>query len=200
MKCLIQNNKNSPETFNQIFKSKNPDWFDKKRYKVLLKYWKGERLIDLGCLWSEVPLRALYAQPDAIVWGLDQANEAIEALQRKYPEINYAVGDVYDTQFPDRSFDYVVAGELIEHLEEPEKFIKEAYRILDDGGILALSTPLEEAREIGAVDKDHLWSFDKKDILDLMKDFREVRIKIIGSQFFPRYKYAFDTIICWAVK
>ena len=201
MKCLIQNNKNSPETFNQIFKSKNPDWFDKKRYKVLLKYWKGERLIDLGCLWSEVPLRALYAQPDAIVWGLDQANEAIEALQRKYPEINYAVGDVYDTQFPDRSFDYVVAGELIEHLEEPEKFIKEAYRILDDGGILALSTPLEEAKEIGAVDKDnHIWSYSKEDIKELLTDFKQVNIKIIGSRFFPRYKYAFDTIIAFGTK
>ena len=200
MQRLNQENKNSPELFNQIFKTKSADWFDRKRWKWLLKRWKSGRLIDLGCLWSEVPQRALYTQPDAIVWGLDQANEAIEALQKKYPEINYVVGDVYNTQFPNKAFDYVVAGELIEHLEEPEKFIKEAYRILDNNGILALSTPFNEAREIGAVDISHLNSFDKQDILDLMKDFREVKIEIIGSRFFPWYKYAFDTMIVFGKK
>lgn len=201
MKRLIQKDNNTPELFDQIFKEKKPDWFDKKRWKWLLKRWKGGRLIDLGCLWSEVPLLALYAQPDASVWGLDYANEAISALQQKYPEINYVMDDVYETQFPDKSFDYVVAGELIEHLDEPQKFIKEAFRILDDGGILALSTPLEEAREPGAVDLEkHLWSFTKEDILDLCKDFKDIKIKIIGSRFFPWYKYVFDTIICWAQK
>lgn len=200
MKRLVQENKNSPETFNQIFRERRPDWFDKKRYKSLLKHWKGGRLIDMGCLWSEVPQRALYAQPDASVWGLDQAGEAIKVMAERYPEIKYVQGDVYDTQFPDKIFDYVVAGELIEHLERPQDFIKEAYRILKPGGVLALSTPLEEAREIGAVDKDHLYSFDKQDILDLTKDFQKVEIKVVGSRFFPWYKYAFDTIICWAIK
>ena len=201
MKRLVKENNNSFELYNQIFWEKQPDWFDRKRWKWLLKRWKGGNLIDMGCLWSELPINALYRFPDASVWGLDQANEAIGALQKKYPEINYVVGDVYDTQFPDKSFDYVVAGELIEHLEEPKKFIKEAYRILDDGGILALSTPLEEAREIGAVDKElHIWSYSKEDIKSLLTDFKQVNIKIIGSRFFPWYKYAFDTIICWAKK
>ena len=200
MKKLIQINNNTPQEFNRIFREKKSDWFDEKRWKKLLKYWNGGRLIDLGCLWSKVPLYALYAQPDASVWGLDQANEAIEALQKKYPEINYVVDDVYDTQFPDKAFDYVVAGELIEHLSEPEKFIKEAHRILDDGGILALSTPLEEEKEIEAVDKDHLYSFDKQDILDLMRDFQKVELKILGSQYFPRYKYAWKNILAFGTK
>ena len=201
MKRLVQENKNTAEHFNQIFKERKPDWFDRKRWKWLLRHWKGGRLVDMGCLWSEVCPQALYAQPDASVWGLDQANEVIEALQRKYPEINYIVGDVYNTGFPDEAFDYVVAGELIEHLEEPQKFIKEAYRILDDDGILALSTPLEEAREIGAVDKNnHIWSYSKEDIKELLKDFRKVEIKVIGSRFFPWYKYAFDTIVAFGIK
>ncbi len=201
MQRLSQENKNSPEIFNQIFWEKSPDWFDRKRYKALLRYWKEGRLIDMGCLWSEVCLRALYAQPDAIVWGLDQANEAIEALQKKYPEINYVIGDVYDTGFPDESFDYAVMGELIEHLEEPTRAIKEAYRILKKGGVLALSTPLEEANEIGAVDKEnHIWSYSKEDIKDLLKDFQKVEIKILGSQYFPIYKYAWKTIVAYGFK
>ena len=201
MRRLIQENKNGPEEYNRIFKETKLDWFDRKRWKWLLKRWKGGNLIDMGCLWSEAPINALYRFPDASVWGLDQANEAIKAMAERYPEIKYVQSDVYDTQFPDKIFDYAVAGELIEHLERPQDFIKEAYRILKIGGILALSTPLEEAREIGAVDKErHIWSYSKEDIKELLSDFKQVKIKIIGSRFFPWYKYAFDTMIVFGKK
>ena len=39
------------------------------------------------------------------------------------------------------SIDIIIAGELIEHLYNPFKFIREAHRILKKGGFLVLSTP-----------------------------------------------------------
>jgi len=43
--------------------------------------------------------------------------------------------------FADRAFDCVVAVELIEHLENPWVFIREAMRILNDNGSLIVTSP-----------------------------------------------------------
>ncbi len=42
---------------------------------------------------------------------------------------------------PDDKFDCVVSFQVIEHIEEDEKFIDEIYRVLKPGGVLIVSTP-----------------------------------------------------------
>lgn len=41
----------------------------------------------------------------------------------------------------DKSVDIIIAGEIIEHLFNPIRFIRECNRVLKNGGILILSTP-----------------------------------------------------------
>ena len=204
MERLAKENFNTAEEYDSIFKErqlKKTDLFDLKRWKLLAKYFKGGKVIDLGCLDSLAPFIIKINYPSAEVWGLDQAKETIEFLKNKYPMITYIQGDVYKTGFPNEYFNYVVAGELIEHLEEPERFIKEAFRILKPNGILALSTPLNEKLEVGAVDKEHhLWSFTTQDIKSLVRLYGSARIKIIGSSYVPKYKYNFPVIISWIKK
>ena len=43
--------------------------------------------------------------------------------------------------FKDETFDYVVAVEVIEHLENPWNFLREINRVLKKGGKLCLTTP-----------------------------------------------------------
>lgn len=195
---------NSPEEYNRIFgirQKKGADHQDLRRWKVLLKYFKGGRLLDAGCLDSQVPVMAKKKFANANVWGIDTAKEAIQAMQTNHPSIKYEVRNVYDTRFPDNFFDYVVAGELIEHLESPQAFIKEAFRILKPKGTLALSTPLNEEIEFGAVDGHrHLWSFSVDSVTKMLKVYGKIKgVKILGSEWFP-YKYHFPTQIVFAQK
>jgi ubiquinone/menaquinone biosynthesis C-methylase UbiE len=56
--------------------------------------------------------------------------------------ISYVVsGDAEKLAFADKSFDVVLASEVVEHLWNPESFFAEAYRILKSKGYLIVETP-----------------------------------------------------------
>lgn len=195
---------NSPEAYDAIYlqrKERGVDAFDLKRWKKLLQYYKGGKLLDMGCLDSLVPVLAKEAYPKAEVWGIDTAGQALGQMQLDHPEIIYSVEDVYHTSFPSNYFDYIVAGELIEHLEHPALFFHEAFRVLKRGGVLAISTPKEEAHEPGAVDAHrHLWSFSEEDIINMAGSYADVWTKTLGSQYLPRYIYHWPNILAFARK
>lgn len=194
---------NSSEEFDRVFHERRkspPQPMDVLRWEALLKFYKGGELIDLGCLDSLVPVFAKKRYPQSEIWGLDQAEEAIKALAEVEPRINYTHGDVYDTTFPDNYFSYVTAGELIEHLDDPQKLFDEAYRILKPGGIFALTTPKEETEE-GEVDGHaHLWSFDRHDIKRLGSKFSKVRVGEIPSWLRRRVSYHHPYLLAYLTK
>jgi SAM-dependent methyltransferase len=51
------------------------------------------------------------------------------------------VAGAHPLPFPDRAFDAVFAGELIEHLVDPRPGLAEFNRVLQGGGVLILTTP-----------------------------------------------------------
>ncbi len=61
-------------------------------------------------------------------------------------DLRWVQGDLNDRlPIGDRSFDLVVAAEVIEHLENPRAMCREIFRLLRPGGRLVLSTPNNES-------------------------------------------------------
>ncbi|MBU0636032.1 class I SAM-dependent methyltransferase [Candidatus Micrarchaeota archaeon] len=54
---------------------------------------------------------------------------------------NYKRASAEQLPFDTAFFDSILAGELIEHLHKPEKFVQEANRVLKKKGILIITTP-----------------------------------------------------------
>lgn len=191
---------NSPKAYDEIFKERRKEeinWADMRRWKALLKYYKkGELLVDLGCLDSEIV--NLIDSWDYT--GIDTAETAVEIMQYRHPEAYFIVRDIYNTKCSGL-FGYVVLGEVLEHLERPEDAVREAFSILKPGGVLAISVPLDEYKEPGAVDGDrHIWSFSKDDIKTLVEPYaKKVKIKILRSTWFP-YRYCWPQLIVYAWK
>ena len=209
MKQLVeQSDKNSPREYDQIFHERaksEPHWQDIRRWKTLLKYYKGGNLTDIGCLDSLIyRLANSEYMGDCKYMGTDMAKEAIKQMKAKNPYSNcdFIVDDIYDSKIVDEVSDYTILGEVLEHLDRPKEAVKEAFRITKTGGILAISVPLEEAKEPGAVDKErHLWSFSGKDIEDLVGQFSsKIKFKVLSSKWFPKYSYCFPQLLTWSWK
>ena len=91
------------------------------------------RVLDLG--WVEQPNPFLFNNE---VVGLDVSKGNLPS--------NYTSSVIADVMnlpepFKPGSFDAIVAGELIEHLDRPLDFLRSCYKTLAPHGILVLSTP-----------------------------------------------------------
>ena len=92
----------------------------------------GKRVLDLGC--RSGALTRHFLEGNEVV-GLDVDRAALakaEALGIEPVEANVEEA----LPFADASFDAVVAGELLEHLQFPEALVAEARRVLRQRGVL----------------------------------------------------------------
>jgi len=114
------------------------------RFFLTRKQFRGGRLLDIGC---GDGLFLKFASKYYDAWGIDIDGEAIKAARRKYHLAN-----VYNTmtmgefikRFPEVRFDVVTLFEVLEHVDDPLKLIRETYQVLKPRGILVLSVPNRE--------------------------------------------------------
>jgi ubiquinone/menaquinone biosynthesis C-methylase UbiE len=70
--------------------------------------------------------------------GVDAMPEAIEIGKKLHPHLKLKVGDIYKLPYKDNSFDAVLCCEVLEHLEHPEKALKELKRVSKKHVILSV--------------------------------------------------------------
>ncbi len=63
------------------------------------------------------------------------------STQGRYTKMDY-ICDITDIPVPDKSFDVIICTEVLEHVPEPIRVIKEFSRIIRPGGKLFISAPL----------------------------------------------------------
>lgn len=63
------------------------------------------------------------------LYGIDYSDEALKIGRKIYPYLNLKKGDIYDIKEKNNSFDLVMATEVLEHLDNPQKALKELIRV-----------------------------------------------------------------------
>ncbi len=102
------------------------------------------RCLDLGCGTGNTSLLiADLVGKSGKVYGLDVNRYNINICKRKAAgkdvnNIQFVVGDVYNTKFENSSFDFVFSRFLFQHLPDPQKALKEMLRLTCKGGIIVV--------------------------------------------------------------
>jgi len=94
------------------------------------------KILDLGCGDGDYAKRLKDLGFDVIAGDIDLARF------RYKNEIEFKHCDITkEMPFPDKTFDYVLLMEVVEHLRNPYAVLTEINRIIKDGGYLIASTP-----------------------------------------------------------
>jgi len=121
----------------------------KPEYKIMAPYLEnlpqGARFLDGGCGLGDWTL--YFSRAGYPTLGLDISRKTIAALQQRFPDSEFEVGDIRQTGLPDASFDAYFSWGTFEHFESGlNPCIAEAYRVLKPGGLLFTSVPFDNLR------------------------------------------------------
>ena len=108
---------------------------------AVIKDLKTNSILDVGC-GEGFTLQRLYENKiGKRLEGVDHQGIAIEIGKRIHPKLKLEVGNIYHLPFKAESFDLVICTEVLEHLEEPKKALRELARV--SRKYLLLSVPNE---------------------------------------------------------
>lgn len=134
----------------------------KMRLEKYKEYLKGSRLLDIGSSNGAFVDEARKVGLDA--WGVEP-NADISRIETTYQ------GTLIEQNFLDREFDNATMHDVLEHVIEPIKDLKECHRILSDNGLLILDMPnfwvpegIHHWRPT-----EHLWLFSEENLCELLE-------------------------------
>ena len=163
----------------------------------------GRRVLDLGC--RDGALTRAYLDGNEVV-GFDADREALAAAARLGIETHWADLD-QPLELADASFDVVVAGELLEHLRDPQALVAEIRRVLRPGGTLVASVP-NAYRLKGRLrfllgrppesDPTHLQMFAVADVRTLLSGLEDPRLHFVAGRLVPLHPRLFANDIVFA--
>ncbi len=178
--------------FMSVYNNFAGEFSDTRQYlwddlKPLLKYTRnGDKVLDLGC--GNGRLYQLFDGMSIDYIGLDASEELIKKAQEKFPEVNFAVGDMRELPFPDDRYDVIYSIAAFHHLDNAEdrlKALSEIRRILKTGGKVVM-TNWNLLGQWGSeqVEKEKYMRWEN----DFTVPFKNGEGKILGERFY----HAFD--------
>lgn len=115
----------------------------RRRARILMDYLElqdGERVLDCGCGMGFY-LMAMGRLRKLELVGLDGDLERLRWGQRERVPASLVEGNIFQLPFKDGSVDKLLMSEVLEHLSDDMQGLRETWRVLKPGGVLALSVP-----------------------------------------------------------
>lgn len=125
----------------------------KKIVEYIIMSGRGKKVLDIGC--SSGRLIYYLKKKGCDVYGIELNPVTAEiALNNK---LNVFNGSLNESNLPAGSFDFVIMGDLIEHLPKPVKVINKIKEIIKKDGQLIIATPNLDCFWAGATLKASRW-------------------------------------------
>ena len=101
----------------------------------------GVDLLDIGCGPGTITAGLARRVAPGSVIGIDRAESVLAGARSAgdgLDNLSFAVGDVYDLDHPDNSFDVVHAHQVLQHLSDPVRALREMRRVCRADGVVAV--------------------------------------------------------------
>jgi ubiquinone/menaquinone biosynthesis C-methylase UbiE len=105
------------------------------------------------------------------VVGIEPNNDFIEAKNDN--NVQLVIGRAEKLPFPNEIFDIIIASSVIEHIEKPDLFFSEAYRVLKTNGILIIFFVVPFYEKLSIKMKIKKQDHYKNYLIDELKDILE---------------------------
>lgn len=151
-------------------------------YHFALPFCCTKIVLDVGC--GEGYGSHLLAGTAALVTAIDMSEEAVNHARAKYarPNLVFRKMNAAQLDFPDNTFDVVVSFQVIEHLPDPQSFLREISRVLKQLGVAIISTPNKSLHPNCVTGPFHLREYRHDEFLPLLQTAFE-RVDFFGVHF-----------------
>jgi len=154
---------------------------------------EGMRLVDLGSGQGDMAATIQSRFPSANIMGLELSNSGTEISRRKIPNARFIQRNLLDTTMPPADqrgwATHAVCAEVLEHLDDPALFLKNAKQYMSEGCRLVVTVP---GGPMSAYDKHigHRRHWRAEEIESLMRQagFTPERVSGAGFPFFNLYR------------
>lgn len=143
-------------------------------FKTFRKYLNKGKVLDAGCGSGSMLMRLL--KDGYRVEGIEASEEFVELINRRIKDLGFKerdivkAGSLTDLPYPDSHFDGLIAGEVLEHVEDDKKAVKEFWRVLKNGGVCVVSVPAHpHLWDISDEWAGHLRRYSKEGITNLFE-------------------------------
>ena len=196
------------ENVNQMMKQNDKDYF-KGKCGFNIEYYNNPRVdligmikeernepirvLEIGCGTGATLLQIKRKFPNAQVYGLELQEEVVKWGAKLLPIV---CGNVEDRKldYPDAFFDYIIMGDVLEHLVNPEDTLAYLKKFLKKKGYVLTSIPNIQHFTVilpllfgefeyvnsGVLDRTHLRFFTLKSILNMFE-----RLEYVVEDIYP---------------
>jgi SAM-dependent methyltransferase len=177
------------DPLNYLANSENMYWAIKKSLENNFQDKKNIKVLEIGSGLGYTTY-ALNKSGYSCV-GIDISKEAVERAKEKFGDY-YVAADIFEaSKNIKEKYDAVIMTELIEHVESPVDFIKEAFKFLKDGGKLIITTPNKSFYPSGTIWKSdippvHLYWMGEETFLNIGKTLNK-KVSFLDFQEFNKY-------------
>ena len=167
-----------------IYKEKNNKYYSHIRHELIqMVEGSGNKILDIGCGDGQTGLVLKESGKAREVVGIELNEDAAKRAEGRLDKVIHGDVEKITLSIQPEYFDYIILGDVVEHLIDPWRMIKQLSQFLTREGFLIASIPnigywrvlkdlilfdKWEYQKEGILDKGHLRFFTKKSMVEMM--------------------------------